>query len=104
MMDEEEIVLQRMRNTGLSGPPSKDWQNVVRRFGAMQAQDYGPAKWSLGQRNRGITDEEMDRALDEGSILRTHVLRPTWHFVLPEDIRWLLELTRPRGRRIWGVP
>lgn len=95
-MNKKEIVLRRMRNTGLSGPPSKDWQNVVRRFGAMQAQDYGPAKWSLGQRNHLITDEDMDRALDEGSILRTHVLRPTWHFVLPEDIRWLLELTRTR--------
>jgi hypothetical protein len=97
-MDEEEIVLRRMRNAGLSGPPAKDWRDVVRSYGAMQAQEYGPAKWSLGHRSRGITDDDMDRALDDGTILRTHVLRPTWHFVLPEDIRWLLALTGPRVR------
>jgi hypothetical protein len=95
-MDEEEIVLRRMRNAGLSGPPAKDWRDVLRRFGAMQAQDYGPAKWSLGDRSRGVTSDDLDRALDKGTLLRTHVLRPTWHFVLPEDIRWLLELTGPR--------
>ena len=33
------------------------------------------------------------------SILRTHVLRPTWHFVAPEDLRWLLALTGPRLKR-----
>src|SRR5204862_2094168 len=39
---------------------------------------------------------ELDRLFDEGAILRTHVMRPTWHFVLPEDIRWLQELTSAR--------
>jgi hypothetical protein len=95
-MDEGEIVLRRMRNSGLSGPPATDWRDVVRSFGAMQAQDYGPAKWSLGHRSRGITNDDLDGALDKGTLLRTHVLRPTWHFVSPEDIRWLLELTGPR--------
>lgn len=33
---------------------------------------------------------------DDGKILRTHILRPTWHFVAPEDIRWILGLTAPR--------
>ena len=95
-MDEQEIIVRRMRNSGLSGPPAKDWRDVLRRFGAMQAQDYGPAKWALGHRSRGVTNDDLDRALGEGTLLRTHVLRPTWHFVLPEDIRWLLELTGPR--------
>jgi hypothetical protein len=95
-MDEKEIVVRRMRNSGLSGPPAKDWREVLRRFGAMQAQDYGPAKWSLGDRSRGVTNDDLDRALHKGTLLRTHVLRPTWHFVRPEDIRWLLELTGPR--------
>jgi len=63
----------------------------------MQAQDYGGAKWALAQRSRGITDVELDRLFDQGAILRTHVMRPTWHFVLPEDIGWLLALT---GRRV----
>ncbi len=30
------------------------------------------------------------------------MLRPTWHFVLPEDIRWMLELTGPRVRQVLG--
>ena len=95
-MDEREVVARRMRNTGLLGAPASDWRDVVRGFGAMQAQDYGPAKWSLGQRVRSLADEDLDRALNEGAILRTHALRPTWHFVLPEDIRWVLGITSPR--------
>jgi hypothetical protein len=63
----------------------------------VQSQDYGAAKWAIGQRSRGVTDAELDRLFDEGAILRTHVMRPTWHFVLPEDIRTLLQLT---GRKI----
>jgi hypothetical protein len=65
----------------------------------MQAQDYGPAKWSIGQRARGLVNQDLDRALAAGSIVRTHVLRPTWHFVAADDIRWLLALTGPRVQR-----
>ena len=42
-----------------------------------------------------MTDAALDRAVDQGRILRTHVLRPTWHFVTPADIHWMLELTAP---------
>jgi hypothetical protein len=31
--------------------------------------------------------------------VRIHVLRPTWHFVAPEDLRWLLALTGSRVRQ-----
>jgi hypothetical protein len=68
----------------------------VGRLGAVQAQDYGPAKWSVGARTRGATDEQVEAAFAAGRILRTHVVRPTWHFVLPADIRWLLTATAPR--------
>lgn len=70
----------------------------MRWLGAVQSQDYAGAKWALGQRTRGATDVELDRLFDKGAILRTHVMRPTWHFVLPEDIRWMLDLTGPRVR------
>jgi hypothetical protein len=63
---------------------------------AVQAQDYAGAKWALGMRMPGSTDADVERAFAEGTILRTHVLRPTWHFVTPNDIRWLLALTAPR--------
>jgi hypothetical protein len=65
----------------------------------MQAQDYPPAKWSIGQRSTGLHDDDLDRALTEGSIVRTHVLRPTWHFVAREDLRWLMALSGPRVQR-----
>jgi len=42
------------------------------------------------------TDEAIEKALAAGEILRTHVMHPTWHFVTPVDIRWLLKLTAPR--------
>jgi hypothetical protein len=73
--------------------------DAVRWFGAVQAQDYIGAKWALGKRVGRITDVQIDRLFDAGAILRTHVLRPTWHFVHPDDIRWMLELTGPRVRR-----
>src|SRR5687768_13387649 len=45
------------------------------------------------------TNASIERAFDAGRILRTHVLRPTWHFVTPADIRWMLELTAPHIQR-----
>jgi hypothetical protein len=65
-------------------------------LGAVQAQDYPFAKWGLAQRTRNGTDATVEKELDDGVILRTHVLRPTWHFVLAADIRWMLALTAPR--------
>jgi hypothetical protein len=64
----------------------------------MQSQDYGGAKWAVGQRLANATDAQVDAAFDAGQIVRTHVLRPTWHFVAPADARWLLELSAPRIR------
>ncbi|RPJ53217.1 MAG: winged helix DNA-binding domain-containing protein, partial [Methanobacteriota archaeon] len=63
---------------------------------AVQAQDYAAATWAIGLRIRNSTETEIERAFNEGTILRTHVMRPTWHFVMPEDIRWMIELTAPR--------
>ena len=63
---------------------------------AVQSQDFAGAKWAVGSRLRRSGDARVERAYDEGAILRTHLLRPTWHFVVPVDIRWLLDLTAPR--------
>jgi len=71
-------------------------------LGAVQAQEYALAKWSLGQRSRDAHDAIVEQAIADGAILRTHVLRPTWHFVLPEDIRWMLDLTGPRVQASTG--
>jgi hypothetical protein len=90
------IVHRRLRNLRLTGTPLGSPEEVLRLLCAAQSQDFGPAKWSIGQRTAGTTEAEVDRAFADGRVLRTHVLRPTWHFVLPEDIRWLLALTGPR--------
>jgi hypothetical protein len=71
-------------------------------MGAVQSQDYPAAKWALGLRTPDTTDREVDDAFNRGAILRTHVLRPTWHFVSPADIRWMLELTSPRVKVATG--
>ena len=65
-------------------------------MGALQAQDYAMAKWALGVRLPGSTDSDVETALSNGEILRTHLLRPTWHFVSADDIGWLLALTAPQ--------
>lgn len=64
----------------------------------MQAQDYAGAKWALAQRTRArvVSEGDIEHEINSGALLRTHVLRPTWHFVAPDDIRWLLALTAPR--------
>jgi hypothetical protein len=75
-------------------------EDVVAWFGAVQAQEYEPAKWGLGLRmHAGTRNADVERAFERGAILRTHVMRPTWHFVTARDIRWLLELTGPRVQR-----
>lgn len=90
------IVPERLNNQKLSSPGCKTAVDVVRWLGAVQAQDFPAAKWALGLRMRSATDRAVEKAYNEGQILRTHVMRPTWHFVAPEDIRWMLELTAPR--------
>jgi hypothetical protein len=95
-MDPTEAAVRRMRNLGLTRQPVPDIESVIRGLGAVQSQDYGPAKWSIAQRMKDMTNDALDRAFDEGTFLRTHALRPTWHFLLAEDIRWVQELTGPR--------
>jgi hypothetical protein len=90
------IAARRLDAQRLTGKPFASPVDAVRALTAVQSQDYGGGKWALGQRTRAVTEVTLDRLFDEGVILRTHVLRPTWHFVLPEDIRWLLELTGTR--------
>ncbi len=72
----------------------------MRWLGAVQAQEYAPARWAVGMRTRGATDADVVRACDEGRILRLHILRPTWHFVAPADLRWMLSISGPRVNAI----
>jgi len=91
-----EIARQRLVNQRLVGERLAKPSDVVATLGAIQAQDYAAAKWAVAQRARNVAASDVDEALADGSIIRTHVLRPTWHFVAPADIRWMLALTGPR--------
>ncbi len=91
-----ELFTARLHNQRLLGPGLTCAEDVVAWLGAVQSQDYAGAKWALGLRTTGVTDVDVERAFNSGAILRTHVLRPTWHFVTPADIRWILALSGPR--------
>jgi hypothetical protein len=86
----------RIANQRLTGSTLRRPEDVVSWMGAVQAQEFGPARWGLGQRMATSTDAAVEAAFNAGRILRTHVLRPTWHFVHPRDIRWMLKLSAPR--------
>lgn len=96
------IVHRRLRTQRLVDAGFDSAVEVVTWLGAVQSQDYGGAKWALGLRAARLTDRDIDAAFDAGEILRTHVMRPTWHFVTPGDIRWLLGLTAPRVHTFCG--
>jgi winged helix DNA-binding protein len=95
-----DICGQRLANQHLTRQNLEKGSEIVRLLGAVQAQDYSGAKWAIAQRTRGATDTEVEKEISDGSILRTHVLRPTWHFVAPDDIRWMLVLTAPRVKAL----
>ncbi len=89
-------VRRRLVEQRLAGEPFADVAGAVRGLGAVQAQELAETKWSLAERTRDCADRDVEAAVARGDIVRTHVLRPTWHFVAREDARWLLRLTGPR--------
>jgi hypothetical protein len=99
--DLREIARLRLRNQRVTGALLASPAEAVGWLGCVQAQEYPLAKWSVamrvvGGRDGSVHDTGVDQALARGEILRTHILRPTWHFVAPRDIRWIMRLTGPR--------
>lgn len=93
-----DIARLRLLNQQISRSDFKTPKEVVEWMGAMQAQDYNMSRWAIGLRLPGSTAESVDEAADKGEIIRTHALRPTWHWVTSDDIYWMLELTAPQNR------
>lgn len=87
------LVSQKLYKTSQNSP-----QEIIKHLGAMQAQDYAMAKWAIGSRCDS-SEKEIEGAINSAQIIRTHILRPTWHFVSSDDIYWMLELSAPQVKR-----
>jgi hypothetical protein len=99
-----DVIALRLRNQKLSRTALRMPEDVVSWLGAVQSQDYFGAKWGLAQRALGLTEAHIDRAFDDGRFLRTHILRPTWHFVPAADLRWMLSISAPRVHAVSAHP
>lgn len=93
------LIATRLSNERLDRPARTTVATLVAWMGAVQAQDYPGAAWGVAQRVLGATFAAVNHALDTGTIIRTHAMRPTWHFVAPADLVWLQQLTAPRVHR-----
>jgi hypothetical protein len=98
-----EIAALRLANQQILNTAFTDPAALVAWMGAVQAQDFAMAKWALGLRLKKATDASVEQAIDAGGIIRTHILRPTWHFVAREDVRWMMELTAPHVNKLTGT-
>ena len=101
-MQDLDIARWRLRSQHLVSPHAASAREAVGSLLAVQAENVGQAGWAVASRTRQPDQADLAALLDDGAVIRTHVLRPTWHFVLAEDIGWLLELTGPRIRRVTG--
>lgn len=98
-MTHSEISHHRLVSQKLSETNSCSPQEIVHHLGAMQAQDYAMAKWAIGSRCNS-SEKEIEEAINSAKIIRTHILRPTWHFVAAEDIYWMLDVSGPQVKKI----
>ncbi len=90
-----DIAKHRLINQQLAATNFRSPKDIVGWLGAVQAQDYAMAKWAVGARLSGITEAAVAQSINSAEIVRTHVMRPTWHLVLAEDVRWMTALTAP---------
>ena len=98
MRTNREIARWRLRSQHLVAPHAGSAAAVVRHLLAVQAENPSQAAWAIAGRTQHPDAADLETLLDRGTVVRTHVLRPTWHYVAAEDIGWLLELTAPRIR------
>jgi hypothetical protein len=96
MMTEKAIARRRLANQSIAPVTLTTPAGVVRRLGAMQAQDYPGALWAIGLRMPAATEQMVEQAIRDRQIVRTWPMRGTLHCVAADDVRWLLALLTPR--------
>jgi Winged helix DNA-binding domain len=101
-MQDVDIARWRLRSQYLVSPFAPSAREAVGSLLAVQAENPGQSAWAVASRTPSPDRAELAALLDDGIVVRTHVLRTTWHFVRAEDIGWLLDLTGPRVRRLTG--
>jgi Winged helix DNA-binding domain len=99
-MTHRDVLRRRLATQRLHGERLPSAAQAVRLLTCVQSQEYAHALWSLGMRTSSLMATDVQAEFDRGAFLRTHILRPTWHFVAAEDIRWILQLTAPRVQRL----
>jgi hypothetical protein len=97
-MNLHDISFLRIKNQQIFRSKFNSAKEIAGWMGALQAQDFNMSKWAFGIRIPGSTELMINKAIDSGEVIRTHLLRPTWHFASADDIRWILELTAPNIR------
>jgi DNA glycosylase AlkZ-like len=102
MMQDLDIARWRLLSQHLVWPYTVSAREAVGSLLAVQAENPSQAAWAVASRTQKPDQAELAALLEDGTVLRTHVLRPTWHFVRAEDAGWLLDLTGPRLRRVTG--
>jgi hypothetical protein len=100
-LDDRQIARWRLASQHLVGRPAGAPDDVVRGLLAVQAENFSQAGWAVAARGTRIDWARFTAAFDAGDLLRTHVLRTTWHFVTPDDLVWLVGLTAPALRRLY---
>jgi hypothetical protein len=103
VVTDRDIARWRLRNQHLVAPHAAGASEVVSHLLAVQAENPSQSAWAVGSRTAAADPGDLAALLDSGAVLRTHVLRPTWHYVAAEDLRWLVELTAPRVRKTFAA-
>ena len=96
MITLKQLALLRLKSHRIETEKKMSPADLVSYMGAMQAQDFAMMKWAVALRSGSdVTESTVEADFNEGNILRTHLLRPTWHIVANEHIDWLMDLTSP---------
>lgn len=94
------LLRARAAHQRVSGPSFASVEDAVSHFGCVQSQEFTMSKWALARRVDDLTDRSFTESFTSGAVVRTHILRPTWHLVLPRDLGWIMRLTAPRVHRL----
>jgi len=94
--DRQRLATLRLAAQGIDSPAFDTPVEVARHLLAMQAQDFGGAKWAIGLRTRNATDADVEKAIENREIVRSWPMRGTLHITAAEDLGWMLGLTGER--------